>query len=57
MYRGLRKRINLGLLAVLEEREELRQEELRYRERVAAMVRARQYRGMTMRSACRRREQ
>jgi hypothetical protein len=49
MYRGLHKRINLGLLAVLEEREELRQEELRNMERVAAMVRARQYRGMTMR--------
>jgi hypothetical protein len=54
MYRGLHKRINLGLLAVLEEREELRQEELRQEElrnmeRVAAMVRARQYRGMTMR--------
>jgi hypothetical protein len=32
MYRGLRKRINLGLLAVLEEREELRQEELRQEE-------------------------
>jgi hypothetical protein len=54
MYRGLHKRINLGLLAVLEEREELRQEELRQEElrnmeRVAAMVRARQYRGITMR--------
>ena len=32
MYRGLHKRINLGLLAVLEEREELRQEELRQEE-------------------------
>ena len=62
MYRGLRRKLNQGLLAVLEEREELRQEELRQaevvnRERINAYMRARQYRGMMLRRAERKRRE
>ena len=45
MYRGLRRKLKQGLLAVLEEREELRQAEVVNRERINAYVRGRQYRG------------
>ena len=36
MYRGLHRKLNQGLLAVLEEREELRQAEVVNRERINA---------------------
>ena len=41
MYRGLRRKLNQGLLAVLEEREELRQAEVVNRDRINAYMRAR----------------